>query len=148
MTDSGSPDTRNRYLPSRSISTTPCPSMSRSWTTQRCQPLCSLSHYNVMGYRWMRKQLPECSQLQSTYRSETISPTLNGVPTHSLTANGVQVPHRSISRYANEFYATEESQWSLVGGAEDVITQLHNGLAVGLVTNFDHYPHVRYWLAG
>jgi putative hydrolase of the HAD superfamily len=61
-----------------------------------------------------------------------------------LVGKGIQVPADSIRTYANDILDSWESRWSLVPDAIEVMSTLkQSGISVGLITNFDHYPHVR-----
>jgi|GEM_PF-918475 putative hydrolase of the HAD superfamily len=61
-----------------------------------------------------------------------------------LDSHDFQVPDTSIQQYAQAIIHSWGPRWTLADDAIDVISVLkQNGIAVGLVTNFDHYPYVR-----
>lgn len=71
-----------------------------------------------------------------TYFERRISTFLNSI--------GVEVPTSSITHYATDILSSWDSRWELADDAIQVILTLKlHGIAVGLVTNFDHYPHIR-----
>lgn len=61
-----------------------------------------------------------------------------------LIGKGIRVSADSIRSYANDILKSWESRWTLAPDAIEVISTLkQNRISVGLITNFDHFPHVR-----
>jgi putative hydrolase of the HAD superfamily len=61
-----------------------------------------------------------------------------------LVSSGIQVHKNAIPQYASDILRSWGSRWNLADDAIHVISELSkSGVSVGLVTNFDHYPHVQ-----
>ncbi|MBN4064434.1 HAD family hydrolase [Dehalococcoides mccartyi] len=61
-----------------------------------------------------------------------------------LASLGLDVSEPSIRQYATDILHSWDSRWNLANDAIQVISTLkQNGIAVGVVTNFDHYPYIR-----
>ena len=69
--------------------------------------------------------------------------------TQFLVSSRIQVHKNSIRQYASDILHSWGSRWNLADDAIHVISDLSkSGGTVGLVTNFDHYPHVQELVAG
>lgn len=61
-----------------------------------------------------------------------------------LVSKGIQAHKSSIHRYASDILDSWASRWNLADDTVRVISELsRSGVSVGLVTNFDHFPHIR-----